>query len=258
MIPVKGYLTPEAWATYEAIFAKTAAPGMCNPDDEQPCVSGTPSQEQIDNDHRSLAQRRHDALIAVGRNALESGGLGQHNGLPTSIIIRTTLQDLESRAGVGVTGGGTLVPIRDVIRLAGHANHWLAVFDKATGQALDLFRTKRVASPAQRIMLIARDGGCTKPCCAVGAYGSQVHHALRDWADNGNTNVNELALACGPDNRLVYNDGGWTTTINARGDVEWTPPPALDTGQARSNYYHRPELLLRPHDQLDENPERGP
>ena len=70
------------------------------------------------------------------------------------------------------------MPINDVIRLAGHANHWLAVFDKATGQALDLFRARRIASPAQRIMLIARDGGCTKPCCAVPAYGGQVHHAL--------------------------------------------------------------------------------
>ena len=98
--------------------------------------------------------------------------MGQHNGLPTSIIIRTTLQDLESRAGVGTTGGGTLMPINDVIRLAGHAHHWLAIFDKATGQALDLFRARRIASPAQRIMLIARDGGCTKPCCPVPAYGS--------------------------------------------------------------------------------------
>ena len=117
------------------------------------------------------------------------------------------------------------MPINDVIRLAGHANHWLAVFDKSTGHALDLFRARRTASPAQRIMLIARDGGCTKPCCAVPAYGAQVHHALRDWADGGNTNVNEMTLACGPDNRLVDKDGGWSTTINDRGDVEWAPPP---------------------------------
>jgi hypothetical protein len=258
MVPTKGYLTPQAWAIYEAIFAKWAAPGMCNPDDKNPCVSGTPSQEQIDTDHRTLAQRQHDAMLAVGRNALQSGELGQHNGLPTSIIIRTTLQDLESRAGVGTTGGGSLMPISDVIRLAGHANHWLAIFDKATGQALDLFRAKRAASPAQRIMLIARDGGCTKPCCPVPAYGAQVHHALRDWAHDGNTNINELALACGPDNRLVDKSNGWTTTINTRGDVEWIPPPNLDTGQTRINYYHRPELLLRPPRDDDENPERGP
>jgi hypothetical protein len=39
---------------------------------------------------------------------------------------------------------------------------------------------------------------------------------------------------------------GWTTTVNARHEVEWAPPPQLDTGQARINYYHRPERLLRP------------
>ena len=94
-------------------------------------------------------------------------------------------------------------------------------------------------------MLIARDGGCTKPCCTVGAYGCQVHHAVADWANGGNTNVDDLTLACGTDNRAV-DDGGWQTTINARGECEWTPPPALDHGQTRINYYHRPEALLRP------------
>ncbi|PRC47012.1 hypothetical protein C6A85_87140, partial [Mycobacterium sp. ITM-2017-0098] len=41
-------------------------------------------------------------------------------------------------------------------------------------------------------------------------------------------------------------DDGWTTAMNERCEVEWTPPPQLDTGQARINTYHRPELLLRP------------
>ncbi|MFI5508789.1 HNH endonuclease signature motif containing protein [Mycobacterium sp. NPDC051804] len=253
MRPITGTLTPEAAAIYEAIFAKWAAPGMCNPVDEQPCVSGTPTQAQIDNDQRSLAQRQHDALIAVGRSVLESGELGQHNGLPTSIIIRTTLQDLQSCAGVGVTGGGTVVPISDVVRMAAHAHHFLAVFDKATGSALDLFRTRRVASPAQRIMLIARDGGCTKPGCTVPAYGCQVHHAAKDWADDGNTNVDDLGLACGPDNRMV-GDGGWSTRINAEHDVEWIPPSQLDTGQTRVNDYHRPERLRPPNNELFDAP----
>ncbi|MGB3230901.1 MAG: DUF222 domain-containing protein, partial [Mycobacterium sp.] len=188
-------------------------------------------------------------LVVVGRIALMSGELGTLNGLPVAVIIRTTLQDLESRAGVGVSGGGTIVPIADVIRMGAHAHHHLAVFDKATGSALALFRAKRVASPAQRIMLIARDGGCTKPGCTVGAYGCQVHHAAADWADGGNTNVDEMGLACGPDNRAVDTDGGWRTRMNEHCEVEWIPPPSLDTGQSRINYHHRPERLLRPPDE---------
>lgn len=244
MVDLSVTLTPEAWAVWEPILAKYAAPGMCNPDDEQPCTSGTPTQEQIDNDHRSLPQRQHDAMMVVARIALMSGDLGQLNGLPVSVIIRTTVQDLESRAGVGVTGGGTRLPIKDVVRMAAHAHHYLAVFDRATGSALELFRTRRVASAAQRIMLTARDGGCTKPGCTVGAYGCQVHHVTADWVDGGNTNIDELGLACGPDNRSVK-AGGWATQMNDRGEVEWIPPASLDTGQARINCYHRPELLLR-------------
>jgi hypothetical protein len=263
MTELTATLTPEAWAVWEVLFAKYAAPGMCNSDDPDPCTCGTPSQTQIDTDQRSLAQRRHDAMIAVGRIALMSGDPGHLNGLPVSVIIRTTLQDLQSRTGIGVTGGATTLPIADVIGMAAHAHHHLAVFDKATGSALDLFRARRTATPAQQIMLIARDGGCTKPGATVGAYGCQVHHVVTDWSQGGNTNVNDNGLACGPDNRAVNNnDGGWTTTMNTRHEVEWTPPPALDTGQNRINYYHQPERLLRPpetpdplHDNNTEPPE---
>ena len=239
-------LTPEGRAIFEAGWAKLAGPGMCNPADAEPCVFGTPTQAQIDDDQRTPVQRRHDALVAIGRVALMGGDLGRLNALPVTVIVRTTLQDLESRAGVGVTGGGTVIPIEDVIRMGAHANHYLAIFDRATGSALDLFRTRRVASPAQRVMLIARDGGCTKPGCTVGAYGCQVHHAAKDWALGGLTNVDDLGLACGADNRMVGDDDrGWTTAV-VDGVVEWTPPQALDTGQSRVNYHHRPELLLRP------------
>jgi Domain of unknown function (DUF222) len=241
--------TPQTWAVWEVLLAKYAAPGMGNPADDEPCTTGTPSQAQIDNDHRSLPQRQHDAMLAIGRIALMSGDLGQLNGLPVTVIIRTTLQDLESRAGIGVTGGGTKLPIADVIAMAAHAHHHLAVFNGATGQALALYRAKRVASPAQRIMLIARDGGCTKPCCTVGAYGCQAHHASQDWANGGNTNVDDMTLACGTDNRSADDDTGWQTTINTRGECEWAPPPDLDHGQTRINHYHRPETLLRPLDE---------
>ena len=253
MSSLTGNLSPEARAVWEVLFARFAAPGMCNPADDEPCTSGTPRQTQIDDDHRTLDQRQHDALVVIGRIALMSD-LGHLNGLPVSVIIRTTLADLESKAGIGTTGGGSKVPIKDVIRMAGHANHHLAVFDGATGSALNHFRAKRVATPAQRIMLIARDGGCTKPGCTVGAYGSQVHHAVVDWSDGGNTNVDETALACGPDNRLAT-DGGWTTTINERHEPEWAPPPHLDNGQARINFHHRPELLLRPLEEPEPQPD---
>ena len=108
---------------------------------------------------------------------------------------------------------------------------------------VDLVRLATGVGPKE--LTDARDGGCTKPCCTVGAYGTQVHHARQDWAEGGNTNVDDLTLACGANNRMVGPDG-WTTKVNDHHDVEWIPPPHLDTGQARINYYHRPEKLLHP------------
>ncbi|OBK40760.1 hypothetical protein A5658_20600 [Mycobacterium sp. 1245111.1] len=243
MSPINGWLTPEARATLDAVFAKLAAPGMCNPDDETPCVSGTPSQEAIQGDTRCAAQRNHDALVAAGRALLTSGDLGQHNGLPTSIIVTTTLQELEKGAGRGLTAGGTLLPMSDVIRLAQHAHHYLAIFDH--GKALALYHTKRLASPAQRIVLHARDRGCTFPSCDVSGYQCEVHHD-DPYRTNPISDVNHMTLTCHPNHAMT--EQGWTTRKNSRYQTQWIPPPHLDRGQPRVNTYHHPEKLLRADD----------
>jgi Domain of unknown function (DUF222) len=248
MSPISGYLTPEARATIDAVFAKLAAPGMCNSADDEPCISGTPSHAAIQGDTRSPGQRNHDALLAAARALLASGDLGQHNGLPASIIVTTTLDELEKGAGRGLTGGGTLLPMSDVIRLGSHAHHYLAIFDK--GKALALYHTKRLASPAQRIVLYARDRGCTFPGCDVPGYLCEVHHCNR-FATNPVTDVNELTFGCGPNHALA--EQGWTTRKNAQGDTEWIPPAHLDRGQPRVNTFHHPEKLLRAED--DDEPE---
>ena len=240
-----GWITPELAATLEPIVAKWSAPGMCNPADDNPTIDGEPSADAIDRDSRTPAQRRHDALLAMGRNLLCSGELGQHNGLPTTIIVTTTLQELESGAGHAITAGGTRLPMADLIAQAAHSFHYLAVFDKHTGAALHLGRTKRCASGAQRIVLYAKDRGCTRPGCMASGYRCQVHHAVADWKNGGQTNIDDLTLACGPDNNLIERTE-WITRKRKDGRTEWIPPPHLDTGQTRVNDFHHPEHLLRP------------
>jgi hypothetical protein len=251
MSRIHGLLDPQARATIDAVFAKLAAPGMCNPDDEAPCVDGAPSDALVKGDARSPGQRNHDALTAMGRAVLASEELGKHNGLPATIIVTAALQDLQSAAGVGVTAGGTLLPMRDVITLASQSNHYLVIYDKHTREPLYCGRAKRFATPGQRVVLHALDGGCTRPGCTAQAYWCQVHH-VDGWAsDDGPTDVNKLTLACGPDNRLVE-QGGWTTRKRKDGRTEWIPPPHLDTGQSRVNDYHHPERYLVDPD--DEDP----
>jgi len=252
MSRLSGWLTPENRATFEAVMAKLAAPGMCNPDDETPCVDGTPAEEAVQRDTRSPAQRQHDALLAAMRALLASGELGQHNGLPASIIVTTTLAELEAAAGTGLTGGGSILPMSDLIRLARHAHHYLAIFDK--GKALALYHTKRLASPGQRIVLYANDLGCSAPGCDVGGYYCEVHHCT-DYAKCRQTDVNDLTFGCGPHHRMLR-PGGWTTRKRADGDTEWIPPPHLERGQPRTNNYHHPEKLFRTEDDDGEDDER--
>ena len=239
MSRLTGWLTPEARAGLEAMLARLAAPGMCNPADATPCVDGSPLEAAIQGDTRSEAQRNHDALNAAFRAVLASGKLGQHNGLPASIIVTTTLKDLEAGCGKALTGGGSLLPMSDVIRMASNAHHYLAIFDK--GRALALYHRRRLASPAQRIVLYAKDRGCSHPGCDVPGYLTEVHH-VTPWSQCRETHIDELTLGCGPHHQLA--EQGWTTRKRADGITEWVPPGHLDRGQPRINTFHHPEKLL--------------
>jgi hypothetical protein len=214
---------------------------MCNPDDQSPTIDATPSQEAIKADHRSTAQRNHDGLTALCRAMLACGQLGSHHGLPVSIIVKTTLQELESAAGKAITGGGTWLPMSDVIRMAAHAHHYLAVFDNHTAVALYLGKSRRIAAPGQRLVLHVTDRGCSFPGCPVPGYLCQVHH-VHEWAAGGATDIDTLTFACGPHHQLI--DHGWKTRKRADGTTEWIPPPHLDHGQPRTNNHHHPQRHL--------------
>jgi hypothetical protein len=238
MSAISGLLDPETRAYLDAAFSKLAAPGMCNPNDESPVVDGEP--EAARRDTRSNAQRNHDALRAYLRSTLASGDLGSHHGLPVTVVVSTTLTELEDAAGVAITGGGTRLPMRDLIRMAAHAHHYLTIFDDDE-RPLYLGRTKRIASADQRIVLHAKDRGCTHPGCSVPGYLCEVHH-LDDWADGGATDIDRLTFACGLHHRLLAQ--GWTTRKNRKtGRTEWIPPPQLGLDEGLTNEFHHPELL---------------
>lgn len=241
MSAISGLLDPETRAYLDAVLSKLAAPGMCDPRDESPTTEGEPDAAAAERDTRTTAQRNHDGLRACLRSTLASGKLGSHHGLPVTVVVSTTVSELQRAAGQAISGSGNLVPIPDLIRMAAHALHYLAIFDD-DGRPLYLGRSKRIATADQRIVLHAKDRGCSAPGCTVPGYLCQVHH-VDDWCDDGPTDIDNLTFACGPHHRLLQQ--GWTTRKRrGNGITEWIPPPHLDTGESRTNDYHHPERFI--------------
>jgi len=63
-------------------------------------------------------------------------------------------------------------------------------------EVLDLGRSRRLASRAQWLALVARDSGCVLPGCHAPPSWCDVHHLLEWTADHGPTDLDNLALVC--------------------------------------------------------------
>lgn len=239
MSRLSGWLTPSARAFFEAVVA-AVRPGHRVPDSDAPVVDGL-------GDGRSKSQRAHDAFAWALDTAISSGKLGLHRGLPVTVIATTTVADLEQAARAVAdpaepmpaparTGGRSWLPMRDLIRMASRAVHYLLVFEGHSDRPLYLGRAKRLATADQRIACYGRDHGCTH--CAEPGYHSEVHHAV-DAAAGGPTDIDNLFFACGPSNRAVA-EGIYRTEVTESGRLAWTD----GTGAPRVNKFHHPEELL--------------
>ena len=240
MSRLSGFLDPEARAYVEAIEA-AVRPGRHQPD------TGADPEAR---DDRSPAQRCHDALKLALKTAIASGNLGVHRGHPVTVVVTTTLAELNQAAHAAVdpsipmpapalTGGGSRLPMRDLIRMAADAIHYLAVFDNHTERPLYLGRQKRIATADQRLICYARDRGCTRPNCLVPGYHCEVHHA-DPWGRGGRTDADKLYFGCGGDHGMAT-DGELHTAVTPSGRLGWTD----GTGPPEINHAHHPDELLR-------------
>jgi hypothetical protein len=241
MSRLSGWITPEGRAYVEALKA-AVRPGHHVPGAEQTVLDAA-------TDGRSGPQRLHDALLWGLRAGIESGSLGAHRGIPVTVIATVTVDQMEQAADAMAdpdiampaparTGGGSSLPMRDLIRMAGNGIHYLAVFDGHSERPIYLGRSTRIATADQRIVCHGRDKGCTRPDCTAGGYDCEVHHTP-DWNPDGATDVDKLHFACPPDHKLIT-DGHASTTVTEDGRLAWTigdDPPDI-------NHIHHDDELL--------------
>ncbi|MDV8054971.1 HNH endonuclease signature motif containing protein [Rhodococcus sp. IEGM 1343] len=249
----------------DASAARRTAAGRGDTESSQARAEAAASTREAaaQRDIRTQNERRHDALKLALRHTLASGTLGTHRGLPVTAIVTMSLKDLEAGCGYAKTATGSRVSIRDAIRMASHAHHYLTIFDD-DGRALYLGRSKRIASADQRIVLIARDRGCSFPSCTRPATWCQAHH-LTDWIDGGNTDIDGLTFGCDMHHALVgTGPGKWSTTKTTAthrypGRTLWHPPAGMDPRRrGLINHAHHPEEVLYPPDQHDDTGDEEP
>ncbi len=179
-------------------------------------------------DSRTFGQRTHDALEDLCDRQLRVGDIPDACGIPATVIVTIDADDLTNRVGSGRTADGTLIPTAKLLQLANSAEIIPAVLT-ASGEVLDLGRSRRIASRSQTLALIARDGGCSFPGCAHPPQYCERHH-IREWLNGGLTNLKNLTLVCAYHHHNFL-ARGWTCRINSDGIPEWTPPKWVDRDQ---------------------------
>lgn len=197
MSPISGEIDPTLRALLDPVLAKYARPGVANPEDPtSPGVEIDRVDPQLitaaaQRDTRTAAQRTHDALTLLLRSLVNTDTLGSHRGIPVTTVLTMRIEDVERASGVATTATGGTVAISDALRLAEQSRPYLAVFDHG-GLPLHFGRMRRLASPAQRLSLIAALSGCSRPGCDAPASLCAVHH-VRDYRKGGPTDIEKVA-----------------------------------------------------------------
>jgi hypothetical protein len=179
-------------------------------------------------DARTYGQRMHDALEEVCDRMLRAGDVPDVGGLPASVIVTIDYEDLLARTGHGNTTDGVPMSTDQILQLANTAEIIPAVLT-AAGAVLSLGRTRRIASRTQTLALIARDGGCSFPGCSHPPQWCERHH-IRDWAQGGPTDIDNLTLLCAYHHHN-FAARGWTCRLNPDRIPEWIPPRWVDPDQ---------------------------
>jgi hypothetical protein len=181
-------------------------------------------------DRRTRAQKLLDGTIQGIKLAARTGKLPMNGGLKPQLFISTTETDLQHRTRDGRPGGIAFLPYSGPQPLALFATE-LCDADVTTmilgnGQEiLNVGRTQRLFTPAQRKILIARDKGCSFPHCRTHALATEAHHII-PWTEGGPTNVSSGCLLCAYHHHLIHNRDWAVELIHG---VPWfTPPYKLD------------------------------
>jgi hypothetical protein len=160
-----------------------------------PGLFGVPGSLVPDADKASAHRRRGQAFAALLEH-LDPARLPDHGGDATTVLVTVSLDQLRAdlaAAGVLTADHGDL-SATEARRLACSAA-LVPVVLGTRGQVLDVGRSTRLFTPAQRKALRLRDRQCRAEHCSVPAGWCDAHH-WDPWSVGGRTDLANGVLLC--------------------------------------------------------------
>ncbi len=210
-------LDPEGAAVLEAAIDPLARP---RPDLDwsglRAATDAGTDAPAVDVDPRTPAARRADALLElIGRAVGAPEGVARTPR--TTLVVTMSLEALlEQVRGAGIADDDAVLSPGAVRRLACEAGIVPMVLG-GPSEVLDVGRTQRFFTPAQRRALARRDGGCTYPGCTIPPQWCEAHHVVH-WLHGGLTDLDNGALLCGRHHTVVH-ERGLAATVTASGVI---------------------------------------
>ena len=141
----------------------------------------------------------HDRLMGQAfcslLESIDPAALPLHGGTPTQLVVTIDLDWLTTGLGVGTLADGTPITAGQARRLACNAGIVPAVLG-GRSEVLDLGRSRRLFTGAQRRALALRQRVCRAEGCTVPATWCEAHHANQPWSRGGRTDLADGQLLC--------------------------------------------------------------
>lgn len=178
--------------------------------------------------HRpTTGQRMADALVELlcGERK-EKNDKKKRDGRGPVLVLVAHYDPITQLIRDARLGDGAPLPVEAVKDLACQSRILPTIFD-SRGQVLWAGTARRIASPTQRMLLIARDRNCVG--CGADPAWCQSHH-ITPWAADGPTDIDNMVLLCSRCHHRVH-DQDWEV-VQTPGGKHVLQPPA--SGSRRS------------------------
>ncbi|HET6152584.1 MAG TPA: DUF222 domain-containing protein [Marmoricola sp.] len=158
---------------------------------------GVPKPEQ-----RIARPIRLGAAFVEYLETRDAAPMPKAGGVPATVVVTMTLEALLGAEQAATLDDGERISASEARRLACQAGI-IPVVLGGKSQPLDVGRTRRFHTEAQRMAIILRDRTCRVEGCDHPAAMSHIHH-LEQWAKGGKTTVEDAITICPRHHALAH------------------------------------------------------